>query len=62
MDIISNILRIRNKIGNAFLPDKDECGDRNTCGNGTCSNTDGGFECACSTGFEPNMMGRCSGK
>lgn len=39
--------------------DTDECNIGNPCGNGTCSNVIGGFECACDEGFEPGPMMTC---
>ena len=29
---------------------------KNVCGNGTCSNVEGGFECSCNDGFAPGPM------
>uniref|UniRef100_A0A803VCW3 Fibrillin 3 n=1 Tax=Ficedula albicollis TaxID=59894 RepID=A0A803VCW3_FICAL len=40
-------------------PDTDECSIGNPCGNGTCTNVVGGFECACDEGFEPGPMMTC---
>ncbi|KAG7261183.1 hypothetical protein CRUP_013415 [Coryphaenoides rupestris] len=34
----------------------DECSIGNPCGNGTCTNVVGGFECSCQEGFEPGPM------
>lgn len=34
----------------------------NPCGNGTCKNVIGGFECTCEEGFEPGPMMTCEGK
>lgn len=42
-------------------PDTDECSIGNPCGNGTCTNVVGGFECACDEGFEPGPMMTCEG-
>uniref|UniRef100_A0A8C6VCI0 Fibrillin-2 n=1 Tax=Naja naja TaxID=35670 RepID=A0A8C6VCI0_NAJNA len=39
--------------------DTDECSIGNPCGNGTCTNVIGGFECACDEGFEPGPMMTC---
>ncbi|KAK3098432.1 hypothetical protein FSP39_019409 [Pinctada imbricata] len=39
--------------------DKDECVDSRICGNGTCTNTIGGFDCDCSPGFTPGKDGTC---
>lgn len=33
----------------------------NPCGNGTCTNVIGAFECACEEGFEPGPMMSCEG-
>uniref|UniRef100_A0A8C2EZW0 Fibrillin 2b n=1 Tax=Cyprinus carpio TaxID=7962 RepID=A0A8C2EZW0_CYPCA len=41
--------------------DTDECSIGNPCGNGTCSNVPGGFECSCQEGFEPGPMMTCEG-
>ncbi|XP_030844885.1 fibrillin-1 isoform X2 [Strongylocentrotus purpuratus] len=38
--------------------DIDECANiPNPCGNGTCNNIDGTYECTCDTGFEANESG-----
>lgn len=42
--------------------DTDECSIGNPCGNGTCSNVIGSFECNCLEGFEPGPMMNCEGK
>jgi fibrillin 2/3 len=39
--------------------DDDECQLGNICGNGTCSNTVGGFECQCSNGYMPGPIQVC---
>ncbi|KAG8001253.1 Fibrillin-1 [Nibea albiflora] len=39
--------------------DTNECDIGNPCGNGTCTNVIGGFECACDDGFEPGPMMTC---
>lgn len=44
------------------LADTDECSVGNPCGNGTCKNVIGGFECTCEEGFEPGPMMTCEGK
>lgn len=41
--------------------DTNECEVGNPCGNGTCTNVVGGFECACDDGFEPGSMMTCEG-
>lgn len=41
--------------------DADECASGTACGNGTCINTVGGFECTCNHGFTPGMGGVCEG-
>ena len=41
--------------------DTNECANGNPCGNGTCTNVVGGFECACDDGFEPGSMMTCEG-
>ena len=41
----------------------NECEEENTCKNGRCQNTDGGFWCKCDAGFNPNEdMTECIGK
>ena len=47
------------------LPDIDECAiSHNVCGNGTCINVPGTFECKCDTGYASGimMMKTCMGK
>lgn len=46
-----------------FLPlDVDECRERGpVCGNGTCSNVIGGFECDCRDGFTAGPSQTCEG-
>lgn len=40
-----------------LIPDDNECiSVKNVCGNGTCSNVEGGFECSCNDGFAPGPM------
>ena len=40
--------------------DENECVERpRICGNGTCTNVDGGFDCACTEGFAPGPFGNC---
>lgn len=40
--------------------DDDECQSGvGVCGNGTCSNLIGGFECSCTDGFAPGPMQVC---
>ena len=40
--------------------DDNEClAIPNVCGNGTCSNLNGSFECACENGFAPGPLGNC---
>lgn len=34
----------------------------NPCGNGTCTNVLGSFECNCEEGFEPGPMMTCEGE
>ena len=41
--------------------DINECEIGSPCGNGTCTNVIGGFECACDDGFEPGPMMTCEG-
>ena len=53
--------------GNHFFlstksPDKDECEDRGVCGEGSCENTVGGFECSCNSGYEPGPQEKCVGE
>lgn len=42
--------------------DNNECLDPYICGNGTCNNVVGGFECLCSAGFTPGSDNICEGK
>ena len=39
-----------------FCVDDNECARSNVCGNGTCSNVEGGFECSCQDGYAPGPM------
>ncbi|KTG03207.1 hypothetical protein cypCar_00036026, partial [Cyprinus carpio] len=39
--------------------DTNECELGNPCGNGTCTNVEGAFECSCDEGFEPGPMMTC---
>ena len=40
--------------------DDDEClSMSNICGNGTCSNLNGSFECNCAEGYAPGPRGNC---
>ncbi|KAJ6664070.1 hypothetical protein lerEdw1_008285 [Lerista edwardsae] len=39
--------------------DTDECSVGQPCGNGTCKNIIGSFECTCEEGFEPGPMVTC---
>lgn len=40
--------------------DYDECvANINVCGNGTCSNQLGSFECSCAAGFTPGPLQVC---
>lgn len=45
----------------SLCSDTDECSIGNPCGNGTCSNVVGSFECSCHEGFEPGPMMNCEG-
>ena len=36
------------------VSDINECGSGNPCGNGNCSNSDGGYTCKCERGFQLN--------
>lgn len=41
----------------------DECREMGpVCGNGTCSNVNGGFECECREGFTAGPSQTCEGK
>uniref|UniRef100_A0A672H6I1 Fibrillin-1 n=1 Tax=Salarias fasciatus TaxID=181472 RepID=A0A672H6I1_SALFA len=46
-------------ISGVTCEDTNECEVGNPCGNGTCTNVIGGFECACEDGFEPGPMMTC---
>jgi hypothetical protein len=39
-----------------FILDDNECLIPNICGNGTCSNINGGFECSCNDGYTPGSL------
>ena len=40
--------------------DKDECAaDPGICGNGSCANVAGSFECQCAEGYAPGPKGTC---
>lgn len=43
-----------------FIVDIDEC-DRQPCGNGTCKNTVGSYNCLCFPGFELTHNNDCMG-
>ena len=43
------------------ISDQDECAFGNPCGNGTCSNVIGGYECSCIQGFLPGPQETCEG-
>uniref|UniRef100_A0A8C3CXB7 Fibrillin-1 n=1 Tax=Cairina moschata TaxID=8855 RepID=A0A8C3CXB7_CAIMO len=43
----------------SLYTDTDECSIGNPCGNGTCTNVIGSFECNCHDGFEPGPMMNC---
>lgn len=45
-----------------LIVDIDECAVGTPCGNGTCKNIIGSFECTCEEGFEPGPMVTCEGK
>ena len=46
--------------GSKTCVDADECAtDPKVCGNGTCTNREGGFECTCAQGFTPGPTGTC---
>ncbi|KAG8240098.1 hypothetical protein J437_LFUL019682 [Ladona fulva] len=42
-----------------MFTDENECLRGNVCGNGTCTNVEGGFECSCDEGFAPGPMQVC---
>lgn len=44
----------------ALVPDVDEC-ERQPCGNGTCKNTVGSYNCLCYPGFQNSHNGDCIG-
>lgn len=45
-----------------FCADKDECLERRICGNGTCMNNEGSFQCMCNFGFERGPREVCQGE
>lgn len=50
------------EFGHIFTTDADECAEGNVCGQGRCTNLQGGFECECNPGFAPGMSGQCEGR
>jgi len=42
-----------------YILDDNECSVSNVCGNGTCFNVEGGFECSCADGFAPGPNQIC---
>lgn len=43
-----------------FLSDENECIiNANICGNGTCTNVKGSFECTCNVGYSPGPFQIC---
>lgn len=45
-----------------FPLDTDECSAGKPCGEGTCTNVIGGFQCTCAVGFEPGPAATCKGR
>ncbi len=43
------------------VSDINECVQANICGNGTCVNVQGTFQCNCGPGFAPGHDGICEG-
>uniref|UniRef100_A0A8D0D984 Fibrillin-1 n=1 Tax=Sander lucioperca TaxID=283035 RepID=A0A8D0D984_SANLU len=56
---ISPVLSTRCDVVFITSSNTDECSIGNPCGNGTCTNVVGGFECSCQEGFEPGPMMTC---
>ncbi|CAG0912311.1 unnamed protein product [Notodromas monacha] len=54
---------VKGERNNAFgfsFADDDECSRHpGICGNGSCTNVVGGFQCSCAPGFAPGLDGRC---
>lgn len=48
-------------LGGFALADIDEC-DRQPCGNGTCKNIVGSYNCLCFPGFVATHRGDCIGE
>jgi hypothetical protein len=45
-----------------YVSDDNECISRpGICGNGTCTNVIGSFQCSCNAGFEPGIDNICQG-
>lgn len=45
-----------------YVSDDNECiSRRGICGNGTCTNVIGSFQCSCNAGFEPGVDNICQG-
>ena len=38
------------------ISDDNECLIGSICGNGTCANINGGFECSCNDGYAPGVL------
>lgn len=57
------IFLVKNSIplSQCFFIDVDEC-ERHPCGNGTCKNTVGSYNCLCYPGFELTHNNDCLGK
>ena len=60
---IGKLFKQRHHQKKLYFLDVNECEEENTCKNGRCQNTDGGFWCKCDAGFNPNEdMTECIGK
>ena len=59
--VLSNITLIHNSTF-VYVSDDNECISRpGICGNGTCTNVIGSFQCSCNAGFEPGIDNICQG-
>lgn len=56
----SNASTVRFKTPMVLVPDVDEC-ERQLCGNGTCKNTVGSYNCLCYPGFQNSHNSDCIG-
>lgn len=58
---VPNVIPPHSRTSLLFFLDIDEC-DRQPCGNGTCKNTVGSYNCLCFPGFELTHNNDCMGE